>query len=644
MARQRLSPKDVVTDVAPVPSGRQRLTANDNVTDMPGVGETVARHGLQGLTFKFSDELAGVGTAIGDKLASLFTDAPGRKSAAEAFREGRDEERANLQRTAAANPDAALASELVGGVLLPIPGAAAAKGATLGARALRAAGVGAGAGALTGAGGAKEMADIPLDAAIGAGVGGALGGAIPVAGALGSKAIGAGRQLAKRAAPLAAKVGKDRVVQAAAGAAAGAVGGGVPGAVVGAVAPKVIEGAGRALRRLLTKRGAGVSDDAAREASGLKAPSTSGDKSKPDWVMSNSEALPPPPNTGFARPYDAAERARFRAKPPTTAGGLDEATEKWAAQAAEAERARRAGPSTAELLRRRINGEPPPEIASSAAARELTTSQPPSVNIRPPAKAPEPVIDDPLNVRPLLESARRDAAAHAPTQAPELPVPQVADDVRPPGTDALRLGGTKTMAERWKKQAGRPKVVPDDAPIREPRGYTPAQDRALERLRGGGIVKPETAKERAALAQLTKHKGSGVVYDAKAGGYRLGAAPSPPPTTGPYRGIKFNKAGDDIDRLASPEELMDATVNGRLLAESLESGLSSKGLERVREGVKSGKLKLDKTHDFEPVRVVVSPRGKLEVEGGRHRILVARELGKPLRVRFQKGGAGMDTP
>jgi hypothetical protein len=396
--------------------------------DEPGVAETVARHGVQGLTFKFSDELAGVGTAIGDRLASLFTDAPVRKPLGEVYTEGRNEEREALRRSAEANPFAAGASEFVGGMLLPVPGAVAAKGASLGAKALRGAAVGAGAGALTGAGGADELKDVPGDAAVGAAIGGTLGASLPVGGAAVSKGV----KLAKAAKGKLAGAAKDKLVDVILD--------------TTPIPPILARPIGNAIKKALgkpkvAKEVAEAFDFAPDVAKRLDAPELA------------PPVLPPetsPANPGFARPYDAAERARFRAPAPANDSGLDEATAKIAEDLAERERVRRSGPSTEALLRNRIQGEPLPGLESSEAGRNLL-SGPKSVNIRPPRLAPEapppapveapaPIVEDPLNIRPLLKSAQRDAA-ELPLPVPTAPSPPAAPAERSMGSQLRSLLG-----------------------------------------------------------------------------------------------------------------------------------------------------------------------------------------------------------
>lgn len=172
---------------------------------VPGKAETFGRNLLEGLTFNLSGELGGVGAKIGDWFASRAPWDGSKHGVSElqpnpnVYREERDAIDARLAETSAAHPGLALAGQVAGGIALPLPGAAAAKGATLGAKALKGVGIGAASGVLSGAGAAKELSDIPESAAIGGALGGALGGAIPVVGAGVGKAIGAGKRAAAAA-------------------------------------------------------------------------------------------------------------------------------------------------------------------------------------------------------------------------------------------------------------------------------------------------------------------------------------------------------------------------------------------------------------------------------------------------------------
>jgi hypothetical protein len=117
--------------------------------------------------------------------------------------------------------------------------------------------------------------------------------------------------------------------------------------------------------------------------------------------------------------------------------------------------------------------------------------------------------------------------------------------------------------------------------------------------------------------------------------------PKPEPTVSPAtKDLKLPAAPSDAkpakvkmgEQLATPEQLAGVTSGGKPLE---EAGLMR--LDRMRN------LKnLDLHAAKDPVRVTVSPGGKMEVSGGRHRILVARERGVPLKVKFERGPKSMD--
>lgn len=171
--------------------------------------ESAALHGVHGLTSGFSDEMAGLKAASGiaegspewmpilpeqairglarmgyQKLIS------GDKDASEAYTKARDEHRKALEESAAQHPALATGSDIAGS--MAIPGGSAFRGATMGARALRGAGMGAIQGALRGAGEAPEASDVPKSAGEGAGFGAVLG--APVNAAFGPRIATAARQ------------------------------------------------------------------------------------------------------------------------------------------------------------------------------------------------------------------------------------------------------------------------------------------------------------------------------------------------------------------------------------------------------------------------------------------------------------------
>jgi len=139
----------------------------------PSLASAIGRGALQGATLGFSDEISGA-------LESLFTD--------KSYKQARDESRAANQAAAEAHPVATAASELGAGLLTPIPGLGAIKGAGIAAHAAR----GAIAGGVAGLGGSNAedfrtqatdaIGSALLGGAIGA-VGGGIGNALSKSGA-----------------------------------------------------------------------------------------------------------------------------------------------------------------------------------------------------------------------------------------------------------------------------------------------------------------------------------------------------------------------------------------------------------------------------------------------------------------------------
>jgi hypothetical protein len=174
----------------------------------PSVGRTALEHGLAGLTFRFSDELGGVGSKLGDWLASKVHGLPSNPNA---YTEGRDEVRQDLRTSARAHPWWAAGSELAGGLVMPGVGALKAT-TTLGRVGLGVA-TGAVAGGVGGLGGqesgqGKIATGSEMMSAVGFGalVGGSLGGvATPVAGKIVDK-------VGPKVAPLVQRL-RDRVAQ-----------------------------------------------------------------------------------------------------------------------------------------------------------------------------------------------------------------------------------------------------------------------------------------------------------------------------------------------------------------------------------------------------------------------------------------------
>jgi hypothetical protein len=160
---------------------------------------------LSGASLGFIDEIGAAGDtlkaeAMGAILEPGRLASPGKllRRALDGYRGRRDDARRMFGQLSTDNPEWYTAGELAGAVAMPVPGAAAVKGATLGARLAQAAGQGARLGATYGLG--SSGADLTQgdvrgaagDAALGAGAG-ALGGA------LGESMLSGGRWLLNRA-------------------------------------------------------------------------------------------------------------------------------------------------------------------------------------------------------------------------------------------------------------------------------------------------------------------------------------------------------------------------------------------------------------------------------------------------------------
>lgn len=149
--------------------------------------ESAGRGALQGATFGFGDEIYGAAKGAYDALA-------GGGDFTGTYERERDAVRAANAAAQKANPGTYLAGELVGGVAVPVGGAAAglrtaaaAGSRSLGARALASAKTGAGYGAAYGLGTAQgSPVDQAINTASGAVAGGAVGAALPPLIAVGS--------------------------------------------------------------------------------------------------------------------------------------------------------------------------------------------------------------------------------------------------------------------------------------------------------------------------------------------------------------------------------------------------------------------------------------------------------------------------
>lgn len=192
-------------DNAPEESGAE----DPGVLAKMGGAARAAGYGMgQGVTLGFADEInAGIG-AVGEKVLDAVHGNPYSKPIDDIYREERTSERNRFAKAKEENPAMFMGGEIIGSLAIPVPGGPAAKGATLGAKALRGAAQGAAMGGAMAAGASKadltegEMAGLAEDVGEGAAFGGAFGGALPVvaegvskfadkAGNLGRKTFGA---------------------------------------------------------------------------------------------------------------------------------------------------------------------------------------------------------------------------------------------------------------------------------------------------------------------------------------------------------------------------------------------------------------------------------------------------------------------
>jgi hypothetical protein len=175
------------------------------------VAESALKGAEQGLTFGFADEL---GAALQGGLAALT---PGM-SAAETYRQARDDNRRRYAKAQEDNSTAYLVGEIGGGVLAPVPGAGAAvQGAKFLPRAAQAIKSGAKMGAAYGLGASDadltrgEVGEAVVDTALGTVLGGAGGGVGETALTVGKGAV-KGLVKATRAAKELRKRGVDLTV------------------------------------------------------------------------------------------------------------------------------------------------------------------------------------------------------------------------------------------------------------------------------------------------------------------------------------------------------------------------------------------------------------------------------------------------
>ncbi|CAB4172066.1 hypothetical protein UFOVP1349_48 [uncultured Caudovirales phage] len=153
--------------------------------DDPGAGVAGLRGAANGLTFNFYDELKSLGAAGGDfgigNLNPVLRGAikywMGDKEAVKKYEESVAKERGLTKQYEEQHPTASMVGNVVGSLAVPIPGMAAARGATFAGRVGQAALTGAGVGALSGVGEGEGAVDSATKGIVGAGVGGVIGGA-----------------------------------------------------------------------------------------------------------------------------------------------------------------------------------------------------------------------------------------------------------------------------------------------------------------------------------------------------------------------------------------------------------------------------------------------------------------------------------
>lgn len=166
----------------------------------PSTGSAMAQGAAQGLTFGWSDELQGVLNAggrgaqepasLGTLIKGGYRMLTGQPGAQEAYLQGRNQNRAEMEAAQAAHPWAYGGGQLAGAVgTAAIPLGAASTGGSMLAQGARGLGAGAVAGALQGAGDASEAGDMAKGATVGGAVGGVVGALAPGAASLVGKVI-----------------------------------------------------------------------------------------------------------------------------------------------------------------------------------------------------------------------------------------------------------------------------------------------------------------------------------------------------------------------------------------------------------------------------------------------------------------------
>ena len=188
----------------PIPEGFEEVAQPQ---EPPGAVETFAQQAAQSASFGYIPEITGAASSAA--LADTNRKREQLGQAPISYTDLRDQTAAELQAGKEANPKSAIAGTIAGALLSPAVGASyIAKGAGLGARALRAAGVGAGLGLLQNPGQIQgEVSPLqPMDRLRQAALGGAIGGAVPLVGAAAKKT---GELISEGAETIAKKIGLE---------------------------------------------------------------------------------------------------------------------------------------------------------------------------------------------------------------------------------------------------------------------------------------------------------------------------------------------------------------------------------------------------------------------------------------------------
>ena len=139
----------------------------------------------------------------------------------------------------------------------------------------------------------------------------------------------------------------------------------------------------------------------------------------------------------------------------------------------------------------------------------------------------------------------------------------------------------------------------------------------------------KAANQRTIFAKAESAEARAVTAEARAAKAKAAAGRA---TGGAKKGTP--QVADDI-----PEEGVVASVNpkdldGREWTTTPGVGDDVVKMDKARAAMKEGQR--------DPVTIAVSPKGKLDIVDGRHRFAAAKEAGVPVKVRWDRGSAGMD--